>query len=286
MVDIMVLDIKDIEEVKINNVEFTTENIFTDIMEDGVDIVNGAFNFLSHVVTLDLYKYFEDRHHSGIAISLQGARRYVSNNIDTIDFTSELEETVYVSPGFNFRTKLMVDILVDEFEDRMNLTNSLMSEFSSELGKIISSTKYRNGDESPKELLAIEAKAIKSNNLTVMELDKKISNILGTRATIAMGDLVPTIEELKSNLTNLENVMKKGSERDLKDLLKAVNNMNNRIKAVQKLIKDKSINGDIMDKFESLVVYFANNITLIGKLYHSLYESSVIMTKVVNNHLK
>jgi len=287
MGSIISIETKRVSDFK-EDVDLTTENIFTDIIEDIGDGIVGAIDFLKHTVTLDLYKYFEDRHNSEIALNLLRAKRYAVNN--KVDFTNKyglaIDDNVYTAIGFDVRLKPLVELLDSSFEEFIDTHNALVEEFNVEIGKIISSETYRMGKDSLSSMKDFTKKVNTEASDRIVDIDEKILGILGVDTKAKLKVICPTSEELLDNLTTVDKVFKATKERDLKEMLKAISGLTNRISTLEDLIEKDMVSKEMEEVFNTLVIHFANSTTIVGKLYHVLYETATTLTNIVNLHIK
>jgi len=287
MGNIIGIETKRVSDFKAD-VDLTTESIFTDIIEDIGDGIVGAIDFLKHTVTLDLYKYFEDRHNSEIALNLLRAKRYaVNNKVDLANkYGIAIDDDVYTSVGFDVRHKPLVDLLDSNFEKFVSTHNALIEEFNHELGKIISSESYRMGKDSLSSMKEFAKKVNTEASDDIVNIDEKILALLGVDTKAKLRIICPTSEELTDNLTTVDKLFKETKERDLKEMLKAISGMTNRISTLEDLIEKDKVSKEMEEVFNTLVIHFANSTTIVGKLYHLLYETATTLTNIVNLHIK
>lgn len=266
--------------------DITTEGIFGDIMEDIGDGVIGTAVFLKHLATLDMKKYFEDRHRSDIYLQVVSAKRYIDNNKNSIDFGVLKNDVIHVPVGFAFRQKLMIDIIEENLEPTKIATLSILREFNIELGKIISSKKYREGGDVLKEIQDMKTKLHASTTESYEVIDKRITSLMTSTSKEELWKLAPSLEELSNNLHSITIQLKLGDEVELKGMLSDVDNLAKRISVYEKLERDGEIDEKISSRFNELVTSLAASVTVVAKLHHALYTVGEINSTIVLETLR
>ena len=266
--------------------DVTVEGIFGDILEDVGDGIRGTGVFLKHLATLDMKKYFESRHVSEVYNQVVSAKRFVDNNRKDIDFEGSKDMVIHVPVGFSFRQKSMLDIIEEELEPTKISVLAILQEFNVELGKIISSKKYREGKDVAQELQNMKIKLQASVTSSFIEIDSRLTGLITDGHKKELGSLVFNIEELSANLYGISKQLRVADETELKDLLSSVENLTKRISIFEKLEQDGEISDSVSKLFEELVTTLASGVTVTAKMHHALYTIGEINSAIALDYLR
>lgn len=248
--------------------EHTTENFFEDISNSLAIGYNDAREHLRNISDFNFADWLSSSFSTSSGKDAKEAYK-TFNNMTEDKFKDIVNNNIYVPIGFDVRLSNVLEYVVKTEEVTMR-TQSLLTEFESEIDKIISNKDYRKDAKGPLKDLEIKSKGVINKEIT--DIDSGLSLALGTGTETTIGNLAPTLEDMQKSVTEIFKLSKTIKETDAKFLLKSTSNLSKRIDALDILVGRGDIPKDVLKHVDALIFLFANFVTVSGKLIHTHFE--------------
>ena len=258
--------------------ELTSENFVTDVAEDLVYGVKGAFNFLKHVATLDMSEYYDSRMNTKYKRDSYTANRSIKSYGNKLDARMvELSGTdIEVAPLFATTLTPLAKIASTVLVEGIKPMIKNLDEFDMLIGGIISGT-YKADLGAVKEVL----KDSENRDAQQVIISKKIANLLGDDSTnTTVGNLVEDGNDLLSLGKHIVKGYDSFEERDVKQLLSSVKRISDRLEYVEEQIINGTLDKSTVDKIIKITVIYANEVSLVGKVVSLLTNTAKIFIAI------